>query len=326
MIRALVIAVLAVSATSSCSRGSDSEKVAPGVQAGRVLEVSGSVAATRDGKTRTLGVGAEVFGNDIIDTSADGSVVIELAHNNARWSVEGGQKSRVDESVAWGLAKQDKPAKVVDHATSAAGRDGERVAADTRATTDQLDRSADPASAKAPAEESRRRGGKGGATAQDKASSDDRDGSAPGATTPPARRAVTKTGGAETAPMPPPPPPTPAPDPVGGPPTPRAEGGGEGGGGGGGAPDPKPSNTAPAQSPAVGIGIVDPLLEAHRAELLACLAPSTRVTVAVRVANGKSIVELTGATVTPKVRGCLTAVVTKIKLAHDARSRIELVK
>src|SRR5262249_23598014 len=135
MLRAVLLGLLAVSATSSCSGSSDTATVAPGAVAGKVLEASGTVAATRNGATRTLAVGAEVFADDVIDT-AQGSVLILLQHNNARWAVESGQRTRVDESLAWKLAKQDGPATTVDHASSAAGREGERTAADTRATTE----------------------------------------------------------------------------------------------------------------------------------------------------------------------------------------------
>jgi len=124
-----------VSTTSSCSSGGDTPQVAPGAVAGKVLEASGSVAATRNGASRALAAGGEVFADDVIDT-ASGSVLILLHHNNARWAVESGQRTRVDESLAWKLAKQEGSAKVVDHASSAAGREGERTAADTRATSD----------------------------------------------------------------------------------------------------------------------------------------------------------------------------------------------
>jgi hypothetical protein len=146
MLRAVLIGLLAVSATSSCSGGGDTAKVAPGAVAGKVIEASGSVAATRGGSSRALAAGAEVFADDVIDT-ANGSVLILLHHNNARWAVESGQRTRVDESLAWKLAKQDGPTKRVDHTTSAAGREGERTAADTRATSAAAERGGAPPTA-----------------------------------------------------------------------------------------------------------------------------------------------------------------------------------
>jgi hypothetical protein len=99
--------------------------------AGKVLEVTGKVSATRGAATRTLAAQAEVFADDVVETAADGSVVILLAHNNARWSLEGGLRSRVDESVAWKLEKQEV-AGTVEHATSSAGRHADRQSATTK--------------------------------------------------------------------------------------------------------------------------------------------------------------------------------------------------
>jgi len=104
--------------------------------AGKVVELAGTVTATRAGATRTLAVGNPVHADDVIDTGGDGSVVIELFRNNARWSLEAGLTSRVDESVAWSLPMQEAAAPV-DHATSAAGRHADRQAADTEVTADQ---------------------------------------------------------------------------------------------------------------------------------------------------------------------------------------------
>ncbi len=101
--------------------------------AGKVIEITGNVTASRGTEVRKLAAADPVVAEDVIDTGTDGSIVIELAHNNARWSLEAGIKSRVDESVAWGLPKQDH-ASVVDHATSAAGRHADRQAAETAAS------------------------------------------------------------------------------------------------------------------------------------------------------------------------------------------------
>ncbi len=122
----------------ACGGGesSTSPGVASGVavsEAGKVRELTGKVTAARGSEVRTLAVGNPINGDDVIDTGADGSVVIELVHNNALWSLESGIKARVDQSPAWTLAKQ-AAAQPIDHATSAAGRHADRQAADTQVT------------------------------------------------------------------------------------------------------------------------------------------------------------------------------------------------
>jgi len=135
MLRAILFGVLLVSGVS-CAKQDKEQPAQVETAAGRVVEVTGKATATRGGKpARELAVGGDVFRDDTIDTGTDGAVVVELFHNNARWSVEGKQ-ARVDESLAWKLAKQDPVAKPIDHATSSAGRDGERQGAGTRVTAD----------------------------------------------------------------------------------------------------------------------------------------------------------------------------------------------
>ena len=115
-----------------------SKRDAPDVAAaaGKVVELTGSVSASRAAAApRALTVGDQVFADDVVDTGGDGSVTIELFHNHARWAMEPQQKKRVDESAAWRLAKQDSPTGPADHPTSAAGRNAERTAAETRATS-----------------------------------------------------------------------------------------------------------------------------------------------------------------------------------------------
>jgi hypothetical protein len=114
-----------------------SKRDAPDVAAaaGKVVELTGTVRASRAAAApRALTVGDQVFADDIVDTGGDGSVTIELFHNRARWAMEPQQKKRVDESAAWRLAKQDATGPA-DHSTSAAGRNAERAAAETRATS-----------------------------------------------------------------------------------------------------------------------------------------------------------------------------------------------
>src|SRR5687767_11797096 len=106
MLRIFVAGVLALTATAACSNKSDAPAAAIGKPAGKVVELSGKVEASREGKTRELTLGAEVFADDQVATAADATVTIELFHNNARWAVVSNKKSRVDASIAWGLDKQ----------------------------------------------------------------------------------------------------------------------------------------------------------------------------------------------------------------------------
>lgn len=126
--RCVVIAFVVLLA---CSKRDATDVAAP---AGKVLELAGTVSASRNGVARKLAVADTVFPDETIDTGSDGSVTIELTHNHARWAMEPGQKKRVDESAAWTLTAQGKPAEVVDHSTSAAGRNAERTAAENRST------------------------------------------------------------------------------------------------------------------------------------------------------------------------------------------------
>ncbi|MGN6104184.1 MAG: hypothetical protein ACTHU0_03700 [Kofleriaceae bacterium] len=330
MLRAVLVGVLAVSA-SSCGGERDAPKVAAGAPAGTVVQVSGTVVATREGKPRDLVSGGVVYGDDEIATSSDGSVVIELAHNGARWSLEGDARARVDRSAAWGLARQAGATKAVDHATSAAGREGERTAADTRATTEAT--AAAPASAETgvatapatpPAVESR-------PPAAEK--------SPPRAVVPP----PSEDGNATLRASPPPPPEQRA----------RRESESEIGGIGGATPEPvesekqdraAPKRAAPrsavepapelerdAKRAAITTAPADPaqvraLVVAQRAELAKCLAASApRLTLALRVSAGAPTFELRGGTATEEVRRCIAGVVARISFpATDAEVTLEL--
>jgi hypothetical protein len=334
MLRAVLLGLLAVSATSSCRGSSDTPAVAPGAVAGQVLEASGSASATRNGATRPLAAGAEVFGDDVIDT-ANGSVVILLRHNNARWAIESGQRARVDESLAWRLAKQAGPVAAADHASSAAGREGERSAADTRSTSEG-------------GRPSRMRGLGGDGAAESEA--------APPAQAP---RAVA----ASEVPVAPVAPATPAQAraPSETHDVDQAAGGGAGGGQAGGAetsrvqaaeskggaasvprggklpdaPDRSAPNAAsapsdpaqtdpaqpdPARNRSAQKGLATPeqqllrALEARRGELQGCLG-KLALTLVVRVDRGAPAIELTGGTAGAPIRACLERVVKQLPVA-----------
>jgi hypothetical protein len=299
MLRVMLVGLLAVTATSSCSDSGDTAKVAPGAAAGNVVEVSGNVAATRDGAARKLAVGAEVFPDDVIDT-ANGSVVIVLRHNNARWSVESAQRARVDQSVAWTLPKQDGPGKIVDHASSAAGREGERSAADTRATTEGAQPpapaavtapppvGAPPPSGGAAGEPERNRdamkesGAVGGAAGKPDKPENDGDAETNRPRSGPGNRALPRS-----------------PDP--------------------GLADPPPADVK-ASGPALG-----KLLEAKRAELQRCAGAKTKLVLVVKVAKGVPAIELSGGAVGGEARRCIEGVIRKLSLAGvSAEATLEL--
>lgn len=137
---------------AACGGDRAAPPAASGAPAGRVLEVAGEATATRaaaGSPARRLAGGDPVYGDDTIATGADGRVVIELAHNGVRWTLEGKKQRRVDASAAW---KAPKGAPAIadsleggeDDQTAAAGRHAEHEAAETAATAE--------APAEAPAE------------------------------------------------------------------------------------------------------------------------------------------------------------------------------
>nr|MDQ3368126.1 hypothetical protein [Myxococcota bacterium] len=125
-----LVAVLASGTVASCGTQAEAPPAAVGSVAGKVIDVTGVAQASRAGAPpRVLATGTEIYGDDVIVTTT-GVVEIELFHNAARWSLQGGKRVRVDQSLAWGLTKQQASA-AVEHTTAAAGRNAERSAADT---------------------------------------------------------------------------------------------------------------------------------------------------------------------------------------------------
>jgi hypothetical protein len=131
MVRAVLLGVLAAAAVSACGKNDAAPTAQPGAVAGKVLEVSGAVSVAG----KPLAVGDAVKTDDAVETGADGNVVIELAHNQARWELGPNHKVKPSDSLAWTAAKKTGSAAQVDQTTSAAGRPAERSAADTEATT-----------------------------------------------------------------------------------------------------------------------------------------------------------------------------------------------
>lgn len=131
---------LAALFTAAC-KDSEPAATAPGdtAPAGRVIEITGTVRARNTQGERPLALGHEVAGSDTIITDTGASVSIWLYHNNARWNLGPEKERRVMESAAWSLPRsEDAPlldGKGQDDRTAAAGRQAERSAADTLATT-----------------------------------------------------------------------------------------------------------------------------------------------------------------------------------------------
>jgi hypothetical protein len=316
MLRALLLSVLTVFASASCNKKAEVSEVAVGAAAGKVVELTGKVSATRDGKTRDLALGNEVFRDDQIETAADANVTIELFHNGAKWSVVANKQSRVDASLAWGLDKQEA-AKAVEHNSAAAGRNAERSAADTATTTAMKD--PPKPGAVAPATES---------------------------------MPVAPSAAAEPTPPPPPPPERTATKTKAAPPGPARGGissgapsGGEGGGGAASTPQGKGGLSQPhtmvdqingseqkeSRDDATSeraANVISPtaLAEKQRPALQKCLddAKATNVTLKIAVRLNKTTTTAKGTNVTPKVRACMDAIVQKIEFQRGVTLQVEL--
>ena len=339
MVRAILLGLLAISAAAGCKGGGDSAPaVEPGKTVGKVVELEGTVRATRSGTTRTLAAGGEVSGDDVIETGADGRITIVLAHNNATWDLGPNKKEQVSASMAWTLAKSEGPAGTVDETTTAAGRHAERHAAtggESAAASARTERTTEEKAAAPPPAET---------TAAAAAP-------APPATAPTAPPPVTAPGGGsppspppsapkpDVAPPPPPPPPAPrdtrratekatATSKDGAAKTPREsydeidallEGGGGGrmkrgpsGAGGGGGGD------AEAFDPAT----VRVALQAQMPALRACVTASgkDKLTIKLKVTAGKTTITLPDGTAAD--RACFAKVATLIKLSGTTASDI----
>ncbi|HTL32820.1 MAG TPA: hypothetical protein VL326_06840 [Kofleriaceae bacterium] len=216
MLRAVLLGLLTLSTVSCKSHDESQAKSQPGIAAGKVIEVTGTVTLHHgtDG-ARALAKGEMVDADDEVETGADGSVVIEVQHNNVNWELGANKKGKMRESLAWTQPKKDKSAKAVDQDSAAAGRHAERNAAESSANAapaaemeraDQADQqeekkeeAAPAVAAPAPAR------AKGGSVAKPKPAP------APPVAQPMAPSATVGAapggGSKETAPPPPPPPP-----------------------------------------------------------------------------------------------------------------------
>ncbi|MEJ7604560.1 MAG: hypothetical protein WKG01_42300 [Kofleriaceae bacterium] len=263
MVRSIVVA-LGLLSGAGCSKADRQPPAQVEKPAGRVVEVLGKVFATRGTTTpRVLVVGDEVFRDDTIDPGSDGSITVDLYHNNARWSVEG-RLARVDDSQAWRLARQE-PVQPVDHATSSAGRDAERQGAGTRVTAEP----AAPVATGGGADKGTNRGGQ--------------------------RNEQDRVTAAESTPAPPTAPLAPKapapPEPVITRDVPTAE------------PTPRNARTLDAPSAKVRSSV-----EAKRAELRACVSPTTVVKITIALVKGVPKIAVEGIT-DVKARTCVEDIV-----------------
>ena len=87
MLRAVLLGLLSLSAVSCKSHDESQAKSQPGVAAGKVIEVTGTVTLHHGTETRPLAKGDMVDADDIVETGADGSAVIEVQHNNVNWEI-----------------------------------------------------------------------------------------------------------------------------------------------------------------------------------------------------------------------------------------------
>ena len=133
---ALFIALLVTSACGSSS--SQPSLPADDAVAGEVTEAKGTVTATTPDGTRTLAVGDQVRGLDVIETGPGSSVQILLFHNDVAWGLGAKQKKRLSQSLAWRAPTGSKSSflgsRVGPDRDMAAGRQAESASADTRAT------------------------------------------------------------------------------------------------------------------------------------------------------------------------------------------------
>ena len=139
MRRLLALALATAGMTAACGKDEAAAvKVVPGQRAGVVIEVSGTVTATRPGAAaRVLAKGEAVSGDDVIETGADGSVLIELDHNHATFTLPAGKRQEVARSLAWSQPAVAARPVTTDEHSAAAGRPIERSTADTTASSNQ---------------------------------------------------------------------------------------------------------------------------------------------------------------------------------------------
>lgn len=137
MLRGVLLALLSLSAVSCKSHDESQAKSQPGVAAGKVIEVTGTVTLHHGTETRPLAKGDMVDADDVVETGADGSAVIEVQHNNVNWELGANKKGKMRDALAWTQPKKEKAAAAGEEDSAAAGRHAERSAADNSATANE---------------------------------------------------------------------------------------------------------------------------------------------------------------------------------------------
>ena len=289
MSRLLFVLVLAVAA-SACGKGKDDSAASqpqPGETAGKVVEVSGQVTV----KGKHVAVGDMLKADDVIETGADGRIVVELTHNLAHWELGGNKSQKVSDSIAWKLPRDEGNAKIVIQDMSSAGRPAERSAAETSvsANAPAPGAAAPPAAENAPAPSP--------AAAAPPAAEPARRAAEPKSAAAPAKTMAAPSLGQGKADA--------AADKVEPPPPPPADTGAphlRGGGGG--------ASTKTAAD----------LIEMQEPALRACLGAGDHVEIHVKVdASGKPATTIDGAS-SGKVKSCLEGVIAKVKLPAEKAS------
>jgi hypothetical protein len=137
--RVVFVAVVAAAGAvvAACGKGGERRvEVIAGKPAGVVREVAGTVTATRPGQpARALKVADAVSGDDVIETGAEGSVLIELDHNHVTFTLPAGKRQAVAASLAWNQPVATARVGTTDEHNAAAGRAIERSAVDTAASS-----------------------------------------------------------------------------------------------------------------------------------------------------------------------------------------------
>lgn len=127
------IAAAVVLLVAGCAEKSPAVAAGNG-PAGKVVEISGSVTAEREGAKRTLTIDETIYANDEIVTGSDSAIVVVLDHNGARWTLGANESRVVSAAAAWRAPKGQGDGTSKRDVSEAAGRHAEREGFDTAAT------------------------------------------------------------------------------------------------------------------------------------------------------------------------------------------------
>jgi hypothetical protein len=300
-----LLGLLALLVVACVACKSNDDKSAPGVApgsassaAGKVIDVAGKVTVG----SRAVAVGDGLAAEDVIDTGADGRIVVELTHNLAHWELGPNKHQKVHDSIAWALPRNEANAKIVIQDMSSAGRPAERNAAETTASAPAPTAVAETGKAARP-EPTPPPPPAPASIAEPKPSAVAGDG-APGAV---AGEGLIGGGEGDKGGLA---------DRKANVAGPERLGQGDRGGGGGGPP--KSRTLAPTQ-PTVGLSGATKLIIGKRGRLVACLGPEKpEVVIHVKIdADGKPTTKVDG--IADKVIvACIEDIIGKLQLPHEA--------